>query len=329
MLKINSANARIWSKLGSRGTMGLAMLEHGHRENLMVLTADLAKTSGLERFKIAYPEKFLNMGIAEQNMLGFAGGMAKEGHSVFVTTFANFATMRSYEQMRLNLGYMGLNVKVIGIGSGLAMAMFGNTHYGIEDIALMRAIPNLTVVSPADGVEIVKTINAAAEYDGPMYIRLTGVTNNPIVYKDDYDFQIGKAITLKEGSDITIVATGTMVHPSLEAAEILEQLGISSTVVNMHTIKPLDTSVIEKACKTSKLIVTVEEHSVVGGLGGAVAEFKATLPQAPRQLFIGLPDKFGKSGDYKYMLNKYGLTGEKIAIQIKEAMKLNNFVGVN
>ena len=168
-----------------------------------------------------------------------------------------------------------------------------------------------------------KTVFAASEYAGPMYIRLTGGTNNPIVNKEDYNFQIGKAITLKEGSDITIIGTGTMVHPSLEAAGILEQSGISSTVVNMHTIKPLDTSLIEKVCQTSKLIVTVEEHSVIGGLGGAVAEFKATLPQTPRQLFIGLPDKFGKSGDYNHMLIKYGLTGENIAIQIKEALKLN------
>ncbi len=321
MLNINPANTRMWSRLGSRGTMGLAMLELGNRDDLMVLTADLGKTSGLDRFKTAFPDKFLNMGIAEQNMIGFAGGMAKEGHLVYITTFANFAAMRSYEQMRLNLGYMGLNVKVIGLASGLAMAMFGNTHYGIEDIALMRAIPNLTVISPADGAEIVKTVIATAEYDGPIYIRLTGAINNPIVYKEDYNFQIGKAITLREGSDITIIGTGTMVHPSLEAAEVLEQSGISSTVVNMHTIKPLDTSVIEKACQSSKLIVTVEEHSVVGGLGGAVAEYKTTLHNAPRQLSIGLPDTFGKAGEYKYLLDKYGLTAEKIAIQIK------NFIG--
>jgi transketolase len=324
MLEINPANIKMWSRLGSRGTMGLAMLELGNRDDLMVLTGDLAKTSGLDRFTKQFPEKFLNMGIAEQNMIGFAGGMAKEGHLVYVTTFANFAAMRSYEQMRLNLGYMELNVKVIGMGSGLVMAMFGNTHYGIEDVALMRAIPNLTVISPADGAEIVKTLFAVADYAGPVYIRLTGATNNPIVYKDNYDFQIGKAITLKEGNDITIIATGTMVHASLEAALILEQSGIYSTVIDMHTIKPLDTSVVEKACQSSKLIVTVEEHGKIGGLGGAVAEFKSTLQKAPMQLFIGLPDKFGKSGDYKYMLDKYGLTGEKIACQIIDALtKIN------
>lgn len=323
MYKISAANTRVWSKLGPRGTLGLAMLELGDRENLMVLTADLAKTSGLERFKTMHPDKFLNMGISEQNMITFAGGLANEGHLVYVTTFANFAAMRSYEQVRLHLGYMNLNVKLIGIGSGFAMTMFGNTHYGIEDIALMRAIPNLTVVSPADGAEIFKLLEASANYQGPMYIRLTGVTNHPIVYKEDYEFTIGKAITLKEGRDVTIIATGSMVSASLKAAEILENEGIEASVVNMHTIKPLDYSIIEKACESSKLIVTVEEHSVIGGLGGAVAEFKSTQSNSPKQLFIGLPDKFEKPGDYKFLLEKYGLTGEQIAMRIKKELKNN------
>ena len=317
MIAINSTNARIWSKLGSRGTFGATMLElGGEMENLMVLTSDLSTTSGLDRFKNAHSNKFLNVGIAEQNMIGIASGMAKEGKNVFVTTFANFAAMRSYEQIRLGLGYMGFNVKVVGLASGMAMGMFGNTHYGIEDMALMRAVPGLTVLSPADGVEVVKTVMAAAKHQGPIYIRLTGAMNNPIVYKEDYDFTIGKAVTLKEGGAITIIATGTMVYEALAAAKILEEQAISATVVNMHTIKPLDTSVIDKACASSKLIVTVEEHSIIGGLGGAVAEYKSSLANAPRQLFIGLPDRFGKAGDYKYLLRKYGLTGEQIAQRI-------------
>jgi transketolase len=320
MVNFNQASARMWSKLGPRGTMGLAMLELGEKNNLIVMTADLAKTSGLERFKSSFPEKFLNMGIAEQNMITVAGGMAKEGHLVYVTTFANFAAMRSYEMMRLNLGYMNLNVKVIGVGSGLAMAMFGNTHYGIEDVALMRAIPNITVVSPADSTEVVKTLLAAAEFHGPMYIRLTGVTNHPIVYKEDYEFEIGKSILLKEGKDVCIIATGSMVHASLRAAEMLADENIEASVINMHTIKPLDTSVIERACQISNLIVTVEEHSILGGLGGAVAEYKATLSHTPKQLFIGLPDKFIKSGDYHYMLEKNGLTAEQIASKIKNSL---------
>lgn len=322
MIAINSTNIRVWSKLGSRGTFGVAMLELGQTiDNLMVLTADLSTTSGLDRFKNTYPEKFLNVGIAEQNMIGIAAGMAKEGKNVFATTFATFAAMRSYEQVRVHMGYMGLNVKVVGLASGMAMGMFGNTHYGIEDIALMRAVPGLTVLSPADGTEVVKTVIAAAEYHGPIYIRLTGVMNNPIVYKEDYDFTIGKSVTLREGTDITIIATGTMVYESLVAAKMLEDNAISATVVDMHTIKPLDTSIIEKACKTSKLIVTVEEHSIIGGLGGAVAEYKSRIANAPTQLFIGLPDMFGENGDYKYLLEKYKLTGVQIAQKIGEAFR--------
>lgn len=322
MIAINSTNIRVWSKLGSRGTFGVTMMELGQTiDNLMVLTADLSTTSGLDRFKNTYPEKFLNVGIAEQNMVGIAAGMAKEGKNVFATTFATFAAMRSYEQIRVHMGYMGLNVKVVGLASGMAMGMFGNTHYGIEDIALMRAVPGLTVLSPADGAEVVKTVIAAAEYHGPIYIRLTGIMNNPIVYKEDYDFTIGKSVTLKEGTDITIIATGTMVYESLVAAKMLEDNAISATVVDMHTIKPLDTSIIEKACKTSKLIVTVEEHSIIGGLGGAVAEYKSGIANAPTHLFIGLPDMFGENGDYKYLLEKYKLTGVQIAQKIGEAFR--------
>jgi len=314
MLEITSSNTRQWSRLGSRGVFGQAILALAEtKKNLMVLSADLGNSSGLDRFKNAYPDKFLNVGIAEQNMIGIAAGLAKENFVVFATSFAPFIAMRSSEQIRMNLGYMNLNVKAVGIGSGISMAFLGNSHYGIEDATIMRSIPNMTVVSPADCAEIVKTVFAAAEYAGPMYIRLTGAANNPVVYKEDYHFEIGKAITLREGSDVTIIANGTMVYESLEAAKILDSQGISSTVVNMHTIKPLDTSVIAKAAASSKMIVTVEEHSIIGGLGGAVAEYKSTLRHTPPQLIIGLPDIFGKAGEYRYMLEKYGLTGTGIA----------------
>lgn len=317
MIEINSRNARQWSRLGSRGVLGQAILSLAEtKQNLMILSADLGSSSGLGRFKNAYPDKFLNIGIAEQNMIGVAAGLAKEGFVVFATSFAPFISMRCSEQIRMNLGYMNLNIKVVAIGSGVAMAFLGNSHYGIEDASIMRSIPNLTVVSPADCAEIVKTVFAAAEYEGPMYIRLTGEGNNPIVHKEDYNFEIGKAITLREGSDITIIANGTMVYESLEAAKLLELQGLSATVVNMHTIKPLDTSVIDKAVASSKVIVTVEEHSVIGGLGGAIAEYKTALRNAPPQLIIGLPDYFGKVGEYKYLLDKYGLTAKQIAESI-------------
>jgi transketolase len=316
-LEITSKNARQWSRLGSRGVFGQAILSLAEtKKDLMVLSADLGSSSGLSRFKNAFPDKFINIGISEQNMIGVAAGLAKEGSVVFATSFAPFIAMRSSEQIRMNMGYMDLNIKAVAIGSGIAMAFLGNSHYGIEDASIMRSIPNLTVVSPADCGEIVKTVLAAAEYEGPMYIRLTGEANNPVVYKEDYNFEIGKAITLREGSEITIIANGTMVYESLEAAKILELEGLSATVVNMHTIKPLDTSVIDKAVASSKLIVSVEEHSVIGGLGSAIAEYKTAHRNAPPQLIIGLPDKFGKVGEHRYLLEKYGLTAKQIAEKI-------------
>jgi transketolase len=305
--------------LGSRGTFGVAMLDAAESaDNIMVLTADLGITAGLERFRSVHSEKFLNVGIAEQNMIGIAAGLAKEGYNTFATTFANFAAMRAYEQVRLHLGYMRSNVKVVGLASGIAMGQFGNTHYGIEDLALMRAVPGLTVLAPADGGEIVKTVNTLVHHEGPVYVRLTGVMNNPIVYKEDYSFTIGKAVNLKDGSDIAIFACGSMVYESLVAARKLEEMGISASVVNMHTIKPLDTEAVDRACDYAKLLVTVEEHSIIGGLGGAVAEHTARRGAAPRQLFLGRPDRVGKNGDYKYLLKKYGLTGEQIARNISD-----------
>lgn len=318
MLQINASNARQWSRLGSRGVFGQAILSIADKySDLMVVSADLGNSSGLDRFKNSFPDKFLNIGIAEQNMIGVAGGLAKEGFNVFATSFAPFISMRSGEQIRMNLGYMGLNVKAVAIGSGVSMAFLGNSHYGIEDAAVMRSIPNMTVVCPADCSEIIKTVYAAAEFDGPMYIRLTGAVNNPPVYTEDYNFSIGKAITLKEGTDITIIANGTMVYESLEAAKILELEGISATVVNMHTLKPIDTLVIDKAIATSKIIVTVEEHSIIGGLGSAVSEYKAKFRNSPPQLILGLPDVFGKAAEYKYLLEKYSLVGPKIANSIQ------------
>ena len=317
MPALNPLNARMYSKLGQRGSFALTMEEIAAQDDeLMLMTADLATLSGLTRFREKFPEKFLNVGIAEQNMIGIAAGMAKEGKTVFATTYSNFLAMRSYEQIRNHLGYMQFNVKVIGSGSGFAMGMSGNTHYGIEDIALMRAIPGLMVVSPADGGETMKAVCEAAKYQGPVYIRLSGVMNAPVVYHDEYQFELGKSVPLRTGKDIAIIATGSMVYPALEAAKILESRGISASVVNMHTIKPLDTGAIDIACATSQLIVTVEEHSVVGGLGGAVAEYLCGRASAPRQLIIGMPDVFQKAGDYQYLLEQNSLTGPQIAEKV-------------
>ena len=317
MLEITPKNAKQWSRFGSRAVFGQAIFSLAEtKKNLMVLSADLGGSSGLNRFIKSYPDNYLNVGISEQNMIGMAAGLAREGFIVFATSFAPFLSMRSSEQVRMNMGYMDANVKAVALGSGVAMSFLGNSHYGLEDASIMRSIPNLTVVSPADCGEIVKTVFAAADYEGPMYIRLTGETNNPMVYNEDYNFEIGKAITLREGSEITIIANGTMVYQSLETAKLLELEGLSIKVVNMHTIKPLDTSVIDKAVKSTKLIVTIEEHSVIGGLGSAIAEYKTGLCNTPPQLIIGLPDKFGKVGEHRFLLDKYGLTAEHITERI-------------
>lgn len=314
MFEINQSNARQWSRIGSRGVFGQAILAVAEQHpEMMVMSADLSNSSGLDRFKKSYPEQFLNVGIAEQNMIGVAAGLAKEGYNVFATSFAPFITMRAAEQVRMNLGYMSMNVKAVAIGSGVSMAFLGNSHYGIEDAAVMRAIPNITVVCPADCAEIFKTVQAAANFKGPMYIRLTGAVGNPPVYTEDYAFEIGKAIILREPADVTLIATGSMVHESLEAAKLLNDSCIKTGVINMHTIKPIDGNAIDLALRHSKLIVTVEEHSVIGGLGSAVAEYKAAKRNAPPQMILGLPDAFDVTGEYRFLLERHGLVGSKIA----------------
>jgi transketolase len=326
MLEITSSLIRQWSRLGPRGVYGQSILALAEdRDDLVVLSADLGNSSGLDRFKKAYPEKFINVGIAEQNLIGVSAGIAKEGFTVFASSFAPFISLRAGEQIRMNLGYMGLNVKAVAIGSGIAMGFLGNSHYGLEDIAVIRAISNIMVVSPADCLEVYKVVKAAAEYKGPVYIRLTGVANNPIVYSEDYDFELGKSIILREGEDVSIIATGSMVYESLEAAKILSELGISAGVINMHTIHPLDAEAIEKVMFNTKLLVTVEEHSVVGGLGSAVAEFKADIAKAPPLIIMGLPNTFGKTGEYRYLLDKYELTSLGIANKVVRRLKNMNF----
>jgi transketolase len=328
MFEINQSNARQWSRLGSRGVFGQAVLSVAeHHPEMMVISADLGNSSGLDRFKKTYPDQFLNVGIAEQNMIGVAAGLAKEGFNVFATSFAPFITMRAAEQVRMNLGYMKMNVKAVAIGSGVSMAFLGNSHYGIEDAAVMRSIPNITVVCPADCAEIFKTVQAAVKFKGPMYIRLTGAVGNPPVYSEDYAFEIGKAVVLREPANVTFIATGSMVYESLEAAKLLEEKGIKAGVINMHTIKPLDASAIDLTLKNSKLIVTVEEHSVIGGLGSAVAEYKAAKCHAPPQLILGLPDAFDVTGEYRYLLEKHGLVASKISQSVVAKMyELNEAV---
>jgi transketolase len=319
MLEFNTLNFRTWSRLGQRGAFfGIAALELAEKYNqLMIITADLASLSGLDRFKASSPGKFLNVGIAEQNMLGISAGLSDEGKIVFATTYATFITMRSCEQVRHYLGYMKCNIKVVGSGAGLFMGMSGNTHYTLEDISMMRAIPNLVILSPADATEAVKIAFAAAEHKGPVYIRLTGGLNAPMVYNNDYNFEIGKAITIKGDGDVTVFATGTMVYNSLKAAAILETKGIGLRIINIHTIKPLDIECIDSCMDKSKLFVSVEEHSKIGGLGAAVSEHLSTYKDHPPLLRLGIDDEFRHAGDYNFMLEEYELLPAQIAENIE------------
>ena len=321
MLDITPQNIRMWSLLGSCGAFGAAA-EAVVQENpdIIMLTADLCSFAGLSRFAQTYKDNFYNVGIAEQNMVGIAGGLAKEGFIPFVTTYATFASMRSLDQIKVNMGYMKLPIKLVGMTAGLSVGILGATHISIEDISAIRAIPNICILSPADTLETVKCVEAAAKTDYPVYLRLSGTMNNPPVYRNDYDFEIGKSITLKKGGDLTIIATGTMVHNALKAAKILEENGIAAEVINMHTIKPLDEQAVQKACN-SKLIVTVEEHSVIGGLGAAVAEVLAKTDKKPKQLIIGISDNYMAAGDYTYLLEQYGLLPEQIAEKIEKEYK--------
>ena len=320
-MDINEKNIKIWSTIGSRATLGIAALELAKEiDNLMVLTCDVSTSAGLDRFRKTYPEKYLDLGIAEQNMIGVAAGLASENFNVITTTFAPFQTMRCCEQIKVNIGYMKQKICMVGIASGLSLGTLGYTHCCIEDVGILRSIPGITIISPADSLETVKALQAAVKSKNPSYLRLTGSSNNPIVYKEDYEFKIGKSITLKEGKDITIFCAGSMVHQSLEAAKILETKNVSSKIVNMHTIKPIDKLAIDEA-RDCALIVSVEEHNVIGGLGSAIAEYKSGLKKFPRQLFLGVMDTYTKGGNYKFLQEKHRLTSDKIAEDIFSNIK--------
>ncbi len=322
MITFSERNMRIWSRLGPSGAVGAAAIEIAENEkNMVVMTADLCFFSGLERFKAAYPDNLYNLGIAEQNMIGVAAGMAKEGFIPFVTTYASFAASRCLDQIRVNMAYMKLPIKLIGLTAGFGAGILGATHMSVEDISVMRALPNIVVLSPADCSEIIKCMMAASKSDQPTYIRLTGAAGRQPVYKEDYEFEIGKAIRLVNGRDVCIFATGSVVSEAIAAAKTLLEEGISCSVINMHTIKPLDTDTIEQCVTTHKLIVTVEEHSIFGGLGGAVSEYLAKNNAFIPLEIIGIEDCFAPAGGYNYQLEWSGLTALQIANRIRNRIQ--------
>jgi transketolase len=305
---------KMWSRIGSRAAYGMAALELGKNyDDLILLTGDTSTSAGLDRFKKTFPEKYLEVGIAEQNMIGIAAGLASEDLQVFTSTFSPFQTMRCCEQIKVNVGYMNHKVCMVGLASGLVLGMLGYTHCCIEDVSIMRSIPGITVISPADCGATIKATLAAIEHDQSVYIRLTGGAPNPSVYLDDFDFTIGKANILREGNDLAIIACGTMVNNALEAADLLKKGKIEAFVIDMHTLKPIDIEIIDEFSKSSRLIVTVEEHSIIGGLGSAVSEYLSTLNQKPPLLSIGIPDEYGKAGSYKSLLEKRFLLPDQIA----------------
>ncbi len=319
---IDPIKAVEWSRMGTRKVYGEILTELAPKyPELMVLVADVAASSGLEEFRKKYPKQFLNVGIAEQNMIGVAAGLAKNGQKVFVTSFAPFVSMRSYEWIRSYIAYMELDVTIVGIGSGVGLGSVGNTHYGREDLALMQAIPGMSVFSPADGSETAKMVAFLLEYHKPSYLRLTGVEGIPVVYREEYSFQMGKAILQKEGKEVAILATGTMVYEALRTAKVLERQGVSTAVYDVHTIKPIDRELIHRLVEQNMLLVTMEEHSVEGGLGSIVASCNVKEAHPVPQIMFGLPDCFTKAGSYRYVLEQSGLEARKMAERILEERK--------
>ncbi|MCR2043907.1 transketolase family protein [Anaerosalibacter massiliensis] len=303
--------------MATRDAYGEALKELGKtNKDIVVLDADLSGSTKTAVFKKEYPDRFFNVGIAEQNLMGTAAGLATTGKIPFASTFAMFATGRAFEIIRNSICYPKLNVKIAATHAGLTVGEDGATHQSVEDLSLMRSIPNMTVLCPADGVEAKKAIIKASQYNGPVYIRL-GRSKEPVIFNQDYNFQIGKGVELKAGNNITIIATGIMVSKALEAGKILENHGISARVINISTIKPIDEDIIIKAAKETKKIVTVEEHSIIGGLGSAVAEVLVENYPVPLKR-IGVEDKFGESGTAEDVLKKYGLTVENIVEKVKK-----------
>ncbi len=306
--------------IATRQSYGRALVELGAaREDIVVLDADLSGSTMTKEFAKVYPQRFFNAGIAEANMYGMAAGLAISGKTVFASTFAMFAAGRAFEIIRNSIGYTGANVKICATHAGLTVGEDGASHQAIEDLALMRAIPGMTVLNPADDVSARKLLKAAAEMKGPVYVRL-GRAAVPVIYNEETDVRIGKALTIREGGDCTVIATGIMVSRALEAAEQLAGEGIRVRVIDMHTLKPMDEEAVIRAARETGGIVTAEEHTVIGGLGAAVAQI--CCAKAPAKVsFVGIQDTFGESGKPDELLEKYGLTAAAIAGALRAILR--------
>lgn len=309
-------------KTATRDAYGKALVELGAKnDKVVVLDADLAAATKTGMFKAAYPDRFFDTGIAECNMMSLAGGLSTTGFTVFASTFAMFAAGRAFEQIRNTIGYPHLNVKIGATHAGISVGEDGASHQCNEDIALMRTIPGMVIINPADDVEARAAVFAAAEYEGPVYLRFGRLAVPRVFDPETYKFELGKAVKLSEGTDVTIIATGLMVNEALIANEMLKAEGISARILNMHTIKPIDRDAIVAAAKDTGCIVTAEEHSILGGLGGAVSEVVCETVPVP-VVRLGVEDKFGSSGPAVEMLHRYGLDAEHIVEKVKKAIEL-------
>lgn len=310
MMELVSAREIYGKKLAELGT------EH---ENVVVLTADLMSSNKLGDFKKVHPDRFFNVGIAEADLMGIGAGLALEGKVPFVSTFATFASMRAHEQVRTDIAYVNLPVKIIATVGGLSGGTMGPTHQGMEDMGIMRMMPNMTVIAPGDPLQMTQFIEQAYALPGPVYIRL-GRGNDPVIYGPEQKIEIGKAITAHEGSDITIIACGTIMTEALHAAASLEDLGISARVIDMHTIKPLDIEAVLTAAEETGHIITAEDHTIVGGLGSAVAEVLAESGIPCKLTRLGVPDVFALVGPPDELYHYYGYDAEGITLAVQGAL---------
>lgn len=322
-MQINRSQIHSMAKMGqNKAFFGLALPELA-KENPLIyaVTADLCGYCGMGRFAKMYPERTVNVGIQEQSMMSVAAGIAMEGNIVYASSYASFAVLRAMEQLRHNLSVLQNNVKLVGYNAGYSMGTLGKSHWATEDIALTRCLPNMTVLSPADSLEAVKACRAAAMINGPVYIRLCGDINCPSVYQEDYDFKVGKAVRIRNGKDAVIIATGRMVHQSVLAAELLKQKGLDVGVVNMHTIKPLDTEILDEVFEQYGQIFTIEEHNIIGGLGGAVGEYMSQKCYGKTLIRLGMHDCHYEIGDSEYVWRQAGLGKMQIAEAIQRKIQ--------
>ena len=316
MIEITKKNIRVWSMLGMRRILGPAMKDIIEQDRkVLFATADTGRYYAYDDLLRTYPENVVDVGIAEQNLIGASAGLQNEGFNVYAVTYATFLTSRALDQIRVNLGYMGLGVKLIGEAGGMCDGNFSATHMALEDISNTRNIPNMRVITPADGMELVKTLIALKDAAYPAYVRMTGRFPIPVIYREDYDFEIGKAVTLREGKDVVILSNGTLLGDVLKTAEKLAEKGVDCKVINLHTVKPLDEEAL-RAVAGYRLVVTAEEHLLYGGLGSAVAEFYAQEPVRPRMLMLSVGTQYPKAQEYDDLLKTCGLTAPQMAESI-------------